>query len=203
MFSRMKQVETESGFYSWLLNNLLTVPAATGNADFSVRRSNVQHEVKQLTDTAENTVERFFIDNRGDFDWGQRAVEAEEVCGETGNVRSSHGSPLLLFSPPTSAGGNDVHAGSPDVDGGTIVGFTPLCIIERRSGDGDHLLNAGRRVVARVLVIVSGRHDDGDTAVVKLKMKSPVSSFAAMFHPASAYPFNGLVHSHRTTSSTS
>ena len=161
------------------------MPAATGNADFSVRRLNVQHEVKQLTDTAENTIECFFIDNRGDFGWGQRAVEAEQVCGETGNMRSGHGSPLHLFSPPTSAGGNDVQAGSPDINGGTIIGFIELFIIERRSGDGDHLLNAGRRVAARILVIVSGRYDDSDTTVVKLKMKSPVSSFAAMFHPAS------------------
>ena len=177
---------------------MLTVPAATGNTDFSVRRSNTQHGEKKLTDTAENITQCLFINNLGNSGWGQRAVEAEEICGETSNVRSSHGSSVNGFSLPVIPGGSDVQAGSPDVDGGTPIREVGLCVIDSRSGDGDRLLNTGRRVVARVLVVVSGGHDDSDTAVVKLKMESSVSGVAVTFHPSSAYPFDSPVQSGRS-----
>jgi len=179
----------------------LIVPSATGSAEFSPRRSNTQHEAKKLTDTTENTIKCLFIDNRGDFCRGQRAIETKEVCGETGNVRSGHGRSFVDVGLPARPGGYDVQAGSPDINGGTIVGEVGLRVIDVRSGDGDRLLNAGRRVVARVFVIVSGGYDYGDTAVVKLKMKSPVSGVPATFHPVSAYPFNGRVHSDRNIAS--
>jgi len=74
-----------------------------------------------------------------------------------------------------------VLTGSPDINGGTMIGELGLCIIESRSGDGDRLLTAGGRVVARILVIVSGGYNDGDTGVVKLMVKSLVSGVAATF----------------------
>ena len=77
--------------YSWLLSNLLAVPSAIGGVEFSVRRPNARCGTKKkLTDVAENAFERLFIDDRSDLVWGQGAVDAEEVCGETSNVRSSH-----------------------------------------------------------------------------------------------------------------
>jgi len=142
----------------------------------------MQHGAEKLTDTAENTIERFLIDYRGDSGRGQGTVAAEEVCGETGNMRSSHGSPMLLYSPPTSAGRNDVHAGSPDINDGTIIGEPGLRVIEIRSGDGDRFL-AARRGVNRVSVVIPGGYDDGDITVVKLKMESNVRGAAATFHP--------------------
>ena len=169
-----------------LLSNLLTVPAATGNADFSVWRSNTQCGVKKLTDTAENTIKCFFPDSHGDLAWGQSGVEAEEVCGEAGDVRSSHGSSAQDFGLPVFPGGSDVHAGSPDINGGTIIGEVGLRVIDIRSGDGDRLLSAGRRLAARILIIVSSGDDDGDATVVKLKMESHVSDVAATFYPPSA-----------------
>ena len=150
--------------------------------------------MKKLTDTAENTVKRFFIDNPGDFGWGQSVVEAEEVCGETGNVRAGHGSSVNGVSLPARPGGSDVHAGGPDINDGSIIGEDSLRVIDIRCRDGDRLLNAGRRAVGRVLVFVSGGYDDGDTFIVKLKIESHVSGISAMFHPPSAYPFNGPVN---------
>ena len=150
--------------------------------------------MEKLTDTTENTVERFLIDYRGDFGWGQSAVEAKEVCGETSNVRSSHGSSAVIECLPAGPGGNDVLAGSPNINDGTIIGEVGLRVIDIRSGDGDRLLNASRRVLACVLIIVSGGYDDGDTTVIKLKMESNVSGIAATPHPPSAYPFNGVVN---------
>ena len=169
--SERSRWETENGFYSGLWSNLLTVPDAMGNAYFSVRGPNMQHRAKQLTDTTENAIECFFIDNRGDFGWGQSAVKAEEVCGETGNVRAGHGSSVVGIGLPVIPGGSDVQAGRPDINGSTIIGELGLRVIDSRSSDGDRLLNPGRRVVARVLVKVSSGYDDGDTAVVKLKME--------------------------------
>jgi len=78
-----------------------------------------------------------------------------------------------------------------------MIGVPGLCVIEIRSCNGDRMLRAGRRVDPRVKVKVSGGYDDGDTTVVKLKVKSDVSGVAATFHPPSAHPFNGLVNSGR------
>jgi len=166
-----------------------------GNADFSVRRSNTRRGVKRLTDTAQNTITRFLVDHRGELGWGQRGIEAEEVCGETGNVRSSRGCSVGGVGPPIFPGGSDVHAGSPDIDGGTVVGEAGLLVINIRSGNGDRLFSAGRREVARVPVKVSGGCEDGDTKVVELKIESHVSNGAAPFHPPSTYRLNGHVNS--------
>ena len=46
VFFRTKQVETKGGFQSLLLSNLLAVPSATGDIDFSMRGSNVRHGEK-------------------------------------------------------------------------------------------------------------------------------------------------------------
>ena len=124
--------------------------------------------MKKLTDTTENTIKRFFLDNRGDFGWGQSAVEAEEVCGETGNVRAGHGSSAVDVGLPARESGSDVHAGGPDINDGSIIGEVGFRVIDIRCRDGDRLLNAGRRVLARVLVIVPGGYDDSGTVVVKL-----------------------------------
>ena len=179
----------------------MTVPAATGNPDFSIPRSNTQQGAKQLTDTTENTIKCFFVDDRGDSGWSQRAVEAEEVCGETGNVRSSHGGSADGVSFLARPGGSDVHAGSPDINAATIIGVAGLRVVDIGIGDGDRLFNTGRRKVARILVFVSGAYDDGDTAVVKLRMETPVNDVVAAFHPPSAYLFHGPVHSDRTAGS--
>jgi len=150
--------------------------------------------VKKLTDIAEHAIKCFLLDYCGNFGRGQSAVEAEEVCGETGNVRSSHGSSVDGVSLPVFPGGRDVHACSPDIDNGAKIGEVGLRVIDVRSADGDNLFDAGRRGVARVLIIVSGGYDDGDTTVVKLKMESNVSGVAATFHPLSAYPFDSPVN---------
>ena len=171
----MKQVETKNDFQSLLLSNLLAVPSAAGGVDFSMQGSNMRHGTKKLTDVAKNVLKRLFVDNCGDLGWGQRAVETKEVCGETSNVRSSHGSSRDHVGPPIIPSGNDVQAGSEDVNGGTKIGEVSPFIIDIRSGDSDCLLNAGRRVVARVVVIVSSGHGDRDTMFVKLRMESLVS----------------------------
>jgi len=151
-------------------------------------------ERKQLTDTVQNIIKCSFIDDRSDLGWSQRAVDAEEVCGETGNVRSSHGSSVDGVGLPVVPGGSDLHSGSPDINGGTIIGEVGLRVIDIRSGDGDRLFSAGGRDVSRVLIFVSGGNDNGDTTVVKLKMESHVSDVSANFHPPSTYPFNGSVN---------
>jgi len=100
-------------------------------------------------------------------------------------MRSSHRSSVDGVSLPVIPGGSDVQAGSPDVNRGTVIGEAGLRIINGRGGNGDRLLDAGRRVVACVLVIVSGGYDDGDTAVIKLGAESPVSGDTVTFiHPA-------------------
>ena len=172
----------------------MTVPDAMGNVYFSVRGSNMQHRAKQLTDTTENTVECLFIDNRGDFGWGQSAVEAEEVRSEAGNMRTGHGSSADGVNLPVRPGGSDVLAGGPDINDGTIIGGVGLRVIDIRIGDGDRLFNAGRRAVDRVLVFVSGGYDDGDTTGAKLKMGSHVSGVPVAFDPPSAHIFNGQVN---------
>ena len=129
--------------------------------------------VKKLTDTANNTVECLVINDRGDSGWGQCAVEAEEVCGETGDVRSGHGSSADGLSLPVIPGGSDVHAGGPDTNAGTIIGVAGLRVVDIGIGNGDRVLRAGRRDVDRVPVFVSGGCDDGDTTVVKLKIITP------------------------------
>ena len=166
-----------------------------GNADFSVRRSNTRGGAKELTDIAESIIKCSILDNLGDFGRGQSAVDTEEARGETGNVRTGHGSPFHGYGPSAREGGNDIDSGSPDINDGTIIGARPLRVIDIRSGDGDRLLKAGRRVVARILVGISCGYDDGDTTVVKLKMESYVSSVLATFHPLSAHIFNGVVDS--------
>ena len=172
----------------------MTVPAATGNHEFSVWRSNTQCRVKKLTDSADNIIKRLFIDNRRDFGWGQSAVEAEEVRSETGNVRTGHGSSADGVNLPVRPGGSDVLAGSPDINDGTIIGGVGLRVIDIRIGDSDRLFNAGRRAVDRVLVFVSGGYDDGDTTGAKLKMGSHVSGVPVTFDSPSAHIFNSQVN---------
>ena len=164
---------------------------------FSVRRSNRQHGEKELTDTTENVLERLLINKLGDLGWGQRAVEAEEVCGKTSNVRGSHGGSRDHFGLPIVPGGNDVQARSPDVNWGTEIGEVGLRILDSGSADGNRLLNASGRVIARVTVIVSGGHDDGNTTVVKLGAESLVS-VAAAFYPFSAYRYDSPVRGDRS-----
>jgi len=123
---------------------------------------------------------------------------AEEVCGETSNVRGSHGCSRDHFGLPIVPGGNDVQAGSPDINGGTEIGEVGLHIGDSSSGDGNRLLNASGRVFARVIVIVSGGYDDGNTAVVKLEMESLVSGVAVTFHPLHTYRYDSRVHGGRS-----
>jgi len=154
---------------------------------------------KKLTDVTENTIECAVLNSLGDLRWGQSAVDAEEVCGVTSNVRSGHGSSRDGIGPPIIPSGSDVQAGGPDFDGGTIIREAGLCIIESRSGDGDRFLNTGRRVVARVIVTVPGGYGDGNTSVVKLKVGPLVSGVAVTFHPLGAYRFHSLVEAVRNT----
>ena len=85
-------------------------------------------------------------------------------------MRSSHGSSRDHIGLSIIPSGNDVQAGSEDINGSAIIGEAGPCITDIRSGDSDRLLSAGRRVVARVIVIVSGGYDDGDAAVIKLEI---------------------------------
>ena len=116
-------------------------------------------------------------------------------------MRSSHGSSREDSGPPIIPSGNDVQAGGEDFNGKSIIGEACPCITDIRSGDGECKLGAGRRVLARIIVIVSGGYDDGDAAVVKLKMESLVSGVAVAFHPLGTYRFNGLVHAVKKTTS--
>ena len=159
----------------------------------------MQHGEKQLTDTSENVLKRLFIDNLGYLGWSQSAVDAEEVCGETSNVRSGHGTSREHLGLPIIPSGYDINAGSVDINEGTIIGGGGHCILECRSGDGNRLPNAGRRVVLHVIVIAPCGYDDGDTAVVKLKMESLVSGVAITFHTLSAYRYDSRVQGGRST----
>jgi len=159
----------------------------------------VTRSKKALTDVAENVLKRQFINSLSNLVWGQRAVEAEEVCGETSNVRSSHGSSRDHVGLPIIPSGNDVQAGSEDINGGTIVGEEGPLIIDIRSGDSDRLCNTGRRVVACIIVIVSSGDGDCDTVFIKLKMESLVSGVVVTFHPLGAYLQDSLVKGVRRT----
>jgi len=46
----------------------------------------MQQGANKLTNITENTIKCLFVDYLGDLGWSQRAVEAEEVCGETSGV---------------------------------------------------------------------------------------------------------------------
>ena len=92
-----------------------------------------------------------------------------------------------------------MQAGSPDINRGAKVGERGLCVVDSRSGNGDRLLSAGRRVVARVPVVVPGGYDNGNTCVVKLKSKSLVSGAPVTLHSLDTYHFNSLVHGGRST----
>jgi len=170
-FARMKQVETKCDSYSLLLSNLLGVPGATCGTDFSIRGPKMQRGEKQLTDTTKNVLERLIIDDFSDLGWGQSGVDAEEVCGETSDMRSGKGSSREHFGLPINPSGYYIRAGSVDINVGTVTGEGGRCILECGSGDGNRLLNASGRVVACVTIASCG-YDDGDTAFVKLKMKS-------------------------------
>ena len=130
---------------------------------------------KKLTDTSENVLKRLRVDKLGDLGRVQRTVGAEEVRGETSNVRSSHGSSRDHVGLPIVPSGNDVQTRSPDIDDGTEIGERGLCILDSRSANGDSLLNASGRGAVRVLIVVPGGYDDGDTAIEKLKPESLVS----------------------------
>ena len=108
-------------------------------------------------------------------------------------MRSSHGSSRDHFSPPIVPSGNDVQAGSEDIDWGTIIREEGPLIIDIRSSDSDRLLNAGGRVVARVIVVVSGGYGYGDAALVKLRVETFVSGVAVKFYQLGAYRYNSLV----------
>jgi len=168
----MKHAENRERYLRRVVEQLVDSTGSYGRGCFSVHWSNTRRGMKELTDTAENTIKCFSLNSRGDLGWGQSAVEAEQVCGKTGNVWSSHGSSVDGVDPPVFPGGSDVQAGCPDIDGGTIIGEVGLRVVDIRSSDGDRLLSAGRRLVVCVPVSVSGRHDDGDTTVVKLKVES-------------------------------
>ena len=116
-------------------------------------------------------------------------------------MRGSHGSSAQCFSLAVIPGGSDVPTSSPDINGGTIIGEAGLRIIDGGGGNGDRLLNASRRAVDRVLVLVSGGYNDGDTAVVKLRIESLVSGVTVTFYPPSAYRSNSLVHNCRPIAS--
>jgi len=163
--------------------------------------SNIQRGAKQLTDTAENVLKRLCIDTVANLVWGQSAVDAEEVCGETSNMRSSHGRPRDHIGTPVIPSGNDVHARSEDINRGTKIGEGGPCIMDITSTDSDCLLSAGRRVVDCVGIIVPGGYDDCDAAVVKLEVESLVSGVAVTFHPLGAYRFDGLVDAVESTTS--
>jgi len=151
------------------------VPPAVGGDHFSVRRSNTKPEAKVLTDTTEKTILRFVADKLGDLAWRQSGIGAKEVRGETSDVGGGHGGSRDGFGLSIVPSGSDIQAGSPDMDGGTPIGEIGLAIVESSSGDGDCFSNAGGGVVARVFVVVSGGNDDGNTAIVELKMESDVS----------------------------
>ena len=154
---------------------------------------------KKLTDATENVLERLSIDKLGDLGWGQRAVETEEVCGETSNVRGSHGSSRNHLGLPVVPGGDDVQAGSPDINGGTKIGEVGLDIQDSGSGDSNRLPNASGRVFARVIVTAPGGYDDGNTTVIKLRTESLVSGAVVASHPLGAYRYNSCIHGGRRT----
>jgi len=125
--------------------------------------------------------------------WAHGGVGAEEVRRESGNVEGGHRSSRQDFRLSIVPGGSDVRTGSPDVNGRTVIGELGLGVVESRSRDRDYFLNAGGRVAARVGVVVSGGHDDGNTGVlVELKMESHVSGVDTS-HPLDTYRFDSLV----------
>jgi len=129
----------------------------------------MQRGAKKLTETIKNIFKCPFIDNLGDFSWAQRAVDAEEACDVTSNVRSSLGSSRYRVGPPIFPSGSDVLAGSKDINAGAKVGVLGHCIIESGISYSDHFRKAAGGVFFRVLGMVSGSCDDGNTGPEKLK----------------------------------
>ena len=79
-------------------------------------------ERKKLTDVTEKVLKGLLINIFGNLGWGQTAVDAEEARSEASNVRSSHRSPRHHVGLPIVPGGNDVQAGSKDINRGAIIG---------------------------------------------------------------------------------
>ena len=173
------------------------MPAATVNAGFSVRRPKIQHGAKELTGIGDSIRKCLVTNHLGDFGWGQGTVDAKEVRGESSNMRSSHGSSVAEFSLSVIPGGNNVQAGSPDINGGTIIGEPGPCIVDGRSGDGDRFLNTSRRAIARIPELVPCGYDDGNTVVVKLKMEAHVSGVARRIPSTSTHPFDSPIYGGR------
>jgi len=69
-----------------------------------------------LTDTTENTIERFIANKLGNLGWSQGGVDAEEIRSETSNVGDAHRSSGDGFGLSIIPSGSDVHAGSPDIN---------------------------------------------------------------------------------------
>ena len=114
-------------------------------------------------------------------------------------MRSGHGGSRDGFGLPVIPSGSDVQTGSENINGGAIIGELSPCVLDGRSGNSDRFSNASGRGVLRILVIVSGGYDDGNTTVIKLKTESFVSGVAIVFHPPGAYRFNSPVNTGRST----
>lgn len=94
-------------------------------------------------------------------------LEGEHVGKEASNVGRSHrgtgdGVDGVLAADP---GGLDVETRGEDVVALAVVGEVGTLISESAGTDGDGLLGSGRRVVARVGVVVTGGHGEVDASV--------------------------------------
>jgi hypothetical protein len=99
-------------------------------------------------------------------------------------VRSRHGSSRNSVGPPIVPSGDDVLPRGENINRGTEVGEGGHRVLEIRGADSDGFLGTGGGGIARVLGVVSGSHDNGDTGIKKLKVKSFVSGAAVVYHSA-------------------
>lgn len=104
-------------------------------------------------------------------------LKGEVVGQETSNVGRGHGGTRdgvggVLRADP---GGKDVETGGEDVIALSVVGKVGTLVREGGSTDGDSILSSGRRVVARVCIVVTGGNGKVDAGVygsVDSKIKS-------------------------------
>ena len=73
------------------MSKALTVPSATGVDHQSRVRADGRGRIDELTDVAENILERLGVDGGADGVRGQGRIEGEDISSVTGDMGGSHG----------------------------------------------------------------------------------------------------------------
>lgn len=144
------------------------VPRAEEGTGFQRQIQGSVRAGRSLTNTRNDVIQRLFLNRCVNLSGVQRAVETEQICDKTRNMRCRHGSSREDANRPIVESRNDIETRSPDVDTGSEVGEICLCVVNCRGRDGDGLRDAGRGGGGDILVIVSCGNNDRDTKIEEL-----------------------------------